>query len=989
MKQFLLLCVVALAGMGSVAAQQNIYVDANRDTTGVDTDGTSFATAYNSLKQAIMVADSGAVLFLADGTYRTDENGPFFINKGITISGGYDGTDDFAEADPAANLTILSGDVLGNDTGTLTDLGDSTMTDDNTRVLIIQDTSSTESAFTVFIDGVTIANGRAPRLNEFVDSVTNAALISGGGIWTTAQVGVTRVTFVDNQATAASPDILGRGACMYMAGNAGGSLLNNVTMERSVPTQGGYFYLRQTSDVTVANSNFSLDEVDDSQSPIFDVFNSFRLRFLRDTFFDISGTAEGAAMFLNNGFFTQVAGCQFRDISAGAAGAIYTQVNAGIFADRPSNPNELFILDSEFTNLSTPNGTIRSRGGAIWNTGTSVNVRRSTFDNCSSSFIGGGVYYQLGDLTSAIVAEYDSCTFSNNSAGQGGALYIFPDGITTNVRNSTFTGNQATGTGASIYYQSLTGTDANEGALTVINSRFEENGGDQGPTRGSAIFATIQDSIVSPTDSTVMTIGSVLLDSCTIVNNTTIADDGALAGGAVSFEGRSFSRPGRPNGNSQPRLTIRNTEFSGNNSQGGAGLPGGGAITVFHGHYLDIQNSRFLNNTSDNGGAIMAFRFPRRLVDADANGRLFFVGFTTPTGELVDSLNDTDRFYPPSDMVIDQTSFQGNVAGSQGGAIILFTGESTNIQNSIFANNLLAVDGGSGGAILINGPDDGVRMPVTTMVNNTFFGNTDGGRDQPSGSSPPSRGNSLAVFLQGSTNPDSVNYTVQLQNNAFFTNSIDDESIGIERNVAANDPDGFGDIRLVSLGGNYFSSENEPDAASVFEADDMGRDSFQLEDVDVELEDIFVDAEADNSDFPDFSLVFDPENPDLNPLINNGVTGPLVPSYDFFGNPRGERPDIGAIEIDPELVSTKPQSADGSGLQMEFFPNPTADFLNIVNNEAASVDVVVADMNGRVLGMRTFRGTTNQVDLTQLPAGVYNLLLTVDGSVYVKQVVKQ
>ncbi|MEM6773063.1 MAG: T9SS type A sorting domain-containing protein, partial [Bacteroidota bacterium] len=126
-----------------------------------------------------------------------------------------------------------------------------------------------------------------------------------------------------------------------------------------------------------------------------------------------------------------------------------------------------------------------------------------------------------------------------------------------------------------------------------------------------------------------------------------------------------------------------------------------------------------------------------------------------------------------------------------------------------------------------------------------------------------------------------------------------------------------------------------------------------------------------------------------NPLINAGTTGSLVPTSDINGNPRGETPEIGAIELDFSLTVVR--DIEESGLDMSFFPNPTADVLNIETTDASiqSYRVILTDANGRVLRSNRFNGTVNQINFTTLPTGVYNLQLEVNGSVYSKQIVKQ
>ncbi len=145
MKKFLLFCGLLLV---AITAKAQVYVDA--DATG-NNDGTTWADAYTDLSIAIDSAAAGSDLWIAAGTYVTPDSTPFFIDREISLYGGFAGSETTAEeADPATNPTVLSGDVMGND---VVGSYDSLLAVDNNRVLVVLDTNET-SQFTVIIDGV-------------------------------------------------------------------------------------------------------------------------------------------------------------------------------------------------------------------------------------------------------------------------------------------------------------------------------------------------------------------------------------------------------------------------------------------------------------------------------------------------------------------------------------------------------------------------------------------------------------------------------------------------------------------------------------------------------------------------------------------------------------------------------------------------------------------------------------------------------------------
>jgi len=102
---------LAVAGT-SFAAQ--IFVDA---TAGGANDGSSWANAFTSLQSALAVAGNNQIN-VAAGTYTPsstgDQSASFVPNANTAIMGGYPSGG--GVRNPSANVTILSGDLTGNDT---------------------------------------------------------------------------------------------------------------------------------------------------------------------------------------------------------------------------------------------------------------------------------------------------------------------------------------------------------------------------------------------------------------------------------------------------------------------------------------------------------------------------------------------------------------------------------------------------------------------------------------------------------------------------------------------------------------------------------------------------------------------------------------------------------------------------------------------------------------------------------------------------------
>jgi predicted outer membrane repeat protein len=154
-----------------------LLVDA--DATGA-ADGTSWADAYPSLADGLAyVATCGNVseVWVADGTYTpgSSASDTFALQSGLSILGGFDGTETMADQrDPDANLTILAGDVDGNDggNGLLTDTTFIT----GTNALHVVTATGVDA--TAVLDGFAISGGDASGSGTDADG---AGILVGDG----------------------------------------------------------------------------------------------------------------------------------------------------------------------------------------------------------------------------------------------------------------------------------------------------------------------------------------------------------------------------------------------------------------------------------------------------------------------------------------------------------------------------------------------------------------------------------------------------------------------------------------------------------------------------------------------------------------------------------------------------------------------------------------------------------------------------------------
>lgn len=196
-----------IAGNPSLDANSNGLLDScepsrlyvNAAASG-DATGTSWQDAHTDLQDALLIArrSLGTVseIWVAAGSYcpsRVDARGlAFEIPSGVTLLGGFDGTETVAEdADPIANSTILTGDALGDDGPDFTNRADNSFN-------VVRASENDFGAIT--IDGFTIRGGNA----DLTEPTGFLNYHRGGGMTIfRADVTMSRCIFTDNQGSAA------------------------------------------------------------------------------------------------------------------------------------------------------------------------------------------------------------------------------------------------------------------------------------------------------------------------------------------------------------------------------------------------------------------------------------------------------------------------------------------------------------------------------------------------------------------------------------------------------------------------------------------------------------------------------------------------------------------------------------------------------------------------------------------------------------------
>lgn len=215
--------------LGAYEQQGVLFVDKNCPSPG---DGSSWATAFADLQDALDVVTSNQEIRIAQGTYypslRVDpaiaRTETFLLDKSLVIFGGF--PTGGGMHDPVSTPTILSGEIQQDD-DTLNNCG--------TVVSIYDGTDSTFQ--NVYLNGLIITAGRNIAIPTSTDTARGNPedKDSGGGIYCQENLTLIQVAATQNFAN-------GHGGGLFLRGNKS-SLINCTFSGNSVYNVGGGLYL--------------------------------------------------------------------------------------------------------------------------------------------------------------------------------------------------------------------------------------------------------------------------------------------------------------------------------------------------------------------------------------------------------------------------------------------------------------------------------------------------------------------------------------------------------------------------------------------------------------------------------------------------------------------------------------------------------------------------------------------------------------------------
>lgn len=598
LNSFLLLFTLAIP----VASLFTQVVYVKHDAAGSN-DGSSWQNAYTKLEDALANTSAGQI-WVAAGTYNPGGTTPdsasvFAVKNSLALYGGFAGTENsLNQRNPVANVTILSGDINGDD---ISENFTANKTDNTRHVVYVDSLLSAP----VTIDGFSIIGGHT---SDFAS--TAAYFRTGGGVFALSPVTVANCSFYNN---------FGRsGGCIFLGGGASGSEISDCVFTKNYSTsQSAGIFASAVSDIVVRNCSFSENvtnrgvfyplycsnvEIDSctfesNENPsgfggAMFIWNPVNLSITNSAF--LGNTAANAGAINYNGseltgegpdnciiknclFKSNIAtsfgggglyhsgsmtleGCTFEENTAANGAHVFQNAPGRKITIKDCNflkascsgwggAATCYGLNAEYTfeNCLFENNIATNLGGAM-----NCGFKAKTFiDNCSflsntSNASAGGAISLQNDSTALVVTN--SLFESNKSSSSGGAIHCGTGSVEVSIDNCVFSANSITGTsGVGGAINANEGGDDDIGILTLSNSIFLYNLApvQAGALNLSNVDATIYSCLFANNVANDLGTGGAISNNASdsnhvevLIMNTTFADNaGALSGGIANWTG--------------------------------------------------------------------------------------------------------------------------------------------------------------------------------------------------------------------------------------------------------------------------------------------------------------------------------------------------------------------------------------------------------------------------------------------------------------------
>lgn len=540
MKTILTLLLLTLSFFYSHAQTSSTPIYVKKAATG-NNDGTSWEDAYTELHDALEQYQANDQIWVAAGTYLPQVptmwsdtiTRTFYLWQDVRLYGGFNGTEtSLDQRDPEANVTILSGDLNGDDI--LNNL-DTNRLDNVTHVLYAEAVSAA-----TIVDGFTIMGGHADGIG------TGEGCMNGGGLVAYGALQVNQCRFTQNYALQYG------GGLFYTGAAAAGAKVENCIFEGNQcgESGAGLSFIQVTETGTAINHcQFLQNHAGLAAAGVYLYESSAQLndcQFLGNT----TGQRAGAMYVLNesaSNLDININHCLFENNATILGGAFY-------FVSGGGGDNNLIFTDCDFL----ANDASNSPDFAFPDAGAA------------------GFQYREGVLANDTII-LERCTIKDNTADRrGGGLTIYHDFGTDSyfgIKDCLFENNEATLGGG---FSSLNRTTNPQ--IVITGTDFINN-------RAEALFPfpNVQGGGLFLCNVGAVTNAKTVIENCRILNNSSLQQAGGIFfedisdGTGATLEmtgcqiedntaGQRFGGLALVGGNLDYQASIQNSIFSNNNS---------------------------------------------------------------------------------------------------------------------------------------------------------------------------------------------------------------------------------------------------------------------------------------------------------------------------------------------------------------------------------------------------------------------------------------
>jgi hypothetical protein len=262
------------------------------------------------LQDALMNAVNGEQLWVKADVYKptsgSDRSATFQLKSGVAVYGGFAGTETaLGQRDPAVNITELSGDLVGDDSG-LVMVDNPTRSDNSFHVVTGSGTAST-----AILDGCTITGGNAN--GSYLD------LVGGGLFVDMGNPTIAHVLFRGNSAN--------YGGGMYF--NGGTPTVSHATFYNNAASYGGGMFINSSSP-TISHVILAGNSASQNGAGIFNDFSTLTISHV--TLSGNRAIQSGGGIY-NNSSTPTISHATFNGNSATQGGGMYSSRRSPILSN--------------------------------------------------------------------------------------------------------------------------------------------------------------------------------------------------------------------------------------------------------------------------------------------------------------------------------------------------------------------------------------------------------------------------------------------------------------------------------------------------------------------------------------------------------------------------------------------------------------------------------------------------------------------------------